>query len=687
MKKSLFLRTDVLPAEIPILFDNKNLYKSFTKNKITEYVEIFNKINNIETIPYFFNISKNSYSDREMALLHPLAQLQVYIYTLKYEQLVIEFCSKSKFSVRSPSKLNSFKFNQVKGLKALRTRLNEQYSFSKDISVTTEEDKSLYFNYYSYKPYKNLKDMHNSPKFNRLKYKYNYYIKLDIQNFFSSIYSHSLAWAIFGDKSLAKKNRQKTSFANDTDHISQIINFKETNGLIIGPEFARVIAELLLTRLDIQLYKELKFSNLLLYRDYVIYRYIDDFYVFTKNETVASYIEDKLAKLLQEYNLQLNIHKRSVQKRPFKTYNDSIVSLKSIFSEFISNNLYFFLKNNKNLQKLFLEHNTDMNGSNDIFIPPTPSNWEKIFHQIEKLVYENIDDSRKIVNYALKSISHHLVYQGGSPWNILKPLEIVSNIYTLDINYKSTVTLISIYIKILMQAEEHNKTLDDTSSVEKINETLFHHSYSILKNNFMKIREMHNLIIFMKKLNKHIDSQFLCKILDEYQHNYFILCSVAYYILNEKLTDVDSRYKVVLHKLVKIINSYFYYYNSKGTNFNGLEGDYFYVINDFSYYPGFKQSFKTKLKESLKKVYTQHFKNLVTKGVTSNVKEVNKHLDELDLNQKVRKKEREYQKQIGEIWDYMTNNSYFQWDKKTEYFWRKIVKKTMNISYNNTNNY
>lgn len=31
MKKELFLRTDVLPAEIPILFSNKSVYLNFSK--------------------------------------------------------------------------------------------------------------------------------------------------------------------------------------------------------------------------------------------------------------------------------------------------------------------------------------------------------------------------------------------------------------------------------------------------------------------------------------------------------------------------------------------------------------------------------------------------------------------------------------------------------------------------------
>ena len=34
MRENLFLRTDVLPEELPILFSNKNVYRNFSKQKL-----------------------------------------------------------------------------------------------------------------------------------------------------------------------------------------------------------------------------------------------------------------------------------------------------------------------------------------------------------------------------------------------------------------------------------------------------------------------------------------------------------------------------------------------------------------------------------------------------------------------------------------------------------------------------
>ena len=41
MKKNLFLRTDTLPEEIPVLFSNKAVYLNFTKKRIDEISNIY----------------------------------------------------------------------------------------------------------------------------------------------------------------------------------------------------------------------------------------------------------------------------------------------------------------------------------------------------------------------------------------------------------------------------------------------------------------------------------------------------------------------------------------------------------------------------------------------------------------------------------------------------------------------
>ena len=49
--------------------------------------------------------------------------------------MITAFCSKSPFSVRSPLKRNYAKYDKRKGIEKKLERLNEEFSFSKEIAT------------------------------------------------------------------------------------------------------------------------------------------------------------------------------------------------------------------------------------------------------------------------------------------------------------------------------------------------------------------------------------------------------------------------------------------------------------------------------------------------------------------------------------------------------------------------
>lgn len=672
MKRNLFLRTDVLPEEIPLMFSNKNIYLPYTENKMKEYIKIENLVNLDNTIPYYFHIPKNEGEERKLSLLHPLAQLQAFSYILKYEQLITSFCSKSFFSVRSPIKRNSAKYNDNTGLKKKLERLNEEFSFSKTTNTTSDEDEIMFLNYFSYRKYKNISQLYNSAKFNRSKYKYDYYTKFDIQKFFPSVYSHSLAWAIFGEKSIAKQHKSASHdnlFANATDRVAQKINFNETHGLVIGPEFSRVISELLLTKVDVDLFIELELEEKILNKDYTIYRYVDDYFVFSKDSNTTKIIESKLKNLLENYNLHLNMNKKELQTKPFKTFSSPIIELKSILKEFDVDKLFI---------RLSLEKNGLINDSvtkDNLFIKGKRVHWNNMFSKIEKLIYENKSSSRKIVNYFLKSIRDSIDYDGSKPWVTVNSLEIITNIYSLNINYESTNYLIAICGKLnrksnqlleiqrklildldtlvddYLKKKEHIETI--INNIETVKESLFHNLYSTIKNNFDKMEYMYNILIFFKTLDKPLNAQFLSKVIKNYPSSYFILCSTAYYIQNENLDGLNKNYLTVIQLMEKTIDDIKNNYKNKGTGNNLLESEYFYIINDFSFYPGFQEK---KRRQYRKKIETDYLKLIQTR--TNNITE---------------------NKEMTIVWDLITKRSYFEWNKSTDDFVRKVAKKSSNI--------
>src|SRR5690606_30067946 len=72
---------------------------------------------------------------------------------------------------------------------------------------------------------------------------------LDISKCFSSIYTHSVGWAIKGSAH-SKATKQCQSFGSEFDRLMQRMNHDETNGICVGPEASRIFAEVILSSVD-----------------------------------------------------------------------------------------------------------------------------------------------------------------------------------------------------------------------------------------------------------------------------------------------------------------------------------------------------------------------------------------------------------------------------------------------------
>lgn len=87
------------------------------------------------------------------------------------------------------------------------------------------------------------------------------------------------------EKEIVKHNIGKSSstFGGKFDRLIQNLNYGETNGIVIGPEFSRIFAEIILQKIDKTIYEQLlQLETPLIHkRDYEIYRYVDDYSFFT----------------------------------------------------------------------------------------------------------------------------------------------------------------------------------------------------------------------------------------------------------------------------------------------------------------------------------------------------------------------------------------------------------------------
>lgn len=136
-----------------------------------------------------------------------------------------------------------------------------------------------------------------------LSLKYNNLLHVDISNFYSSIYTHTLSWAFHGEEE-AKKNRNNNKFiGNLIDKKFQHMNYGETVGLPQGNVISDFMAEILLTYLDSLLVQKLKSIDKGL--DYKILRYRDDYRIFTLTKDTEDLIKKELILILQRHKLSL----------------------------------------------------------------------------------------------------------------------------------------------------------------------------------------------------------------------------------------------------------------------------------------------------------------------------------------------------------------------------------------------
>lgn len=142
-------------------------------------------------------------------------------------------------------------------------------------------------------------------------YGYKYLIKTDVKNFYPSIYTHSIPWAIHGKKTIRKRaNRNNYRlFGNRLDKLFQNTNDEYTNGIPIGPVVSDLIAEIVLSGVDRRLSK-------LLSDEVVVVRFKDDYRILAKSESSGRDVIKNLQNSLKEFRLELNDEKTEFYKLP-----------------------------------------------------------------------------------------------------------------------------------------------------------------------------------------------------------------------------------------------------------------------------------------------------------------------------------------------------------------------------------
>ncbi len=145
---------------------------------------------------------------------------------------------------------------------------------------------------------------------------YKYIVKTDIKNFYPSIYTHSIAWALHTRKVIRNGGNRYDCVAflgNRLDKLFQSANDGCTNGLPIGPAVSDLVSEIILSAVDTQLSQNLpglKRGSIL------ALRFKDDYRFLCKEKDDCRKVTKALQNQLKKFNLLLNENKTLILELP-----------------------------------------------------------------------------------------------------------------------------------------------------------------------------------------------------------------------------------------------------------------------------------------------------------------------------------------------------------------------------------
>ncbi len=143
---------------------------------------------------------------------------------------------------------------------------------------------------------------------------YSYHLKIDISQFYPSIYTHSIPWAILG-KEDAKKKREKPAtkcglynLGDEIDTLLQKMNNKQTKGIPVGATLFHFVAKLITDRIDKEFSAFIQKDKI----DCEFSHYVDDYFIFCHSEADANRLLSEFGNILNRYELQINAQKTQI---------------------------------------------------------------------------------------------------------------------------------------------------------------------------------------------------------------------------------------------------------------------------------------------------------------------------------------------------------------------------------------
>ena len=317
-----YILTDLLPVELSELFSFRPLYDFLLEKPrqktIANLFELLKSnmaedkgkmlFEKLATMPLKYNILKGTDSTREMSIVQPLSALNIFFFMECYQKDILNYFGKYHcFSIRYHKKNTELYYKtKAKG----ETQYFHRQSIRTGKGVVQQTG-----NYFKIGPFESINSFSDSRIWRLCNFHYRYYARIDYRSCFDSIYSHAYNW-IVERNIIDSKDARNTNLFIAIDRILQNINGRSSNGVIIGPEFSRMIAEVLLQQIDSEVSLALSNEKMEQGNEYNVFRYVDDIYIFSTSQESLDIVIKKFRSIGEKYRLHLNELKLSKGETP-----------------------------------------------------------------------------------------------------------------------------------------------------------------------------------------------------------------------------------------------------------------------------------------------------------------------------------------------------------------------------------
>jgi len=369
--------------------------------------------------PLKYHIYKNRFEMREMSLISPLSMIELPLFIEAFEKQLLLVSSEDGFSIRRHEVNDGLQFFDVASGKGVK------YSYPAEKSIETSGS------FYSIYPYKYISQFQNSDYWYQLNCEYRYFGKIDYSKCFDSIYTHTYTWLVTKNSVDGKDYGKYQYFLNMCDKLMQNFNGSVTNGIVVGPEFSRIMMEILAQSIDNRVKSKLYKDGICEGRDYSVCRYVDDIFIFADEEKTVEHVIELYRDEAEVFHFRLNDQKRIMGKLPYAWFGwkEKIHSV----NEYVCRALFCDVKNAKYVIK---------------YSPQMLPNMKMMYQNI---VADYPDYQAKITSYVLTTIYKRII-GGNKPFfsyerivqKIMYFLDAVFYFYSFSLSYNNTEKVISI---------------------------------------------------------------------------------------------------------------------------------------------------------------------------------------------------------------------------------------------------